>query len=150
MASACTYHCLPLQQPHVDSNAAILFRSLEMADELWRGLAVYASECGIELHLDIFGRRSLALAEQIGASAVKLHPTDLANVRLLEAVAASAARRVLLGVGGSHAGEIDQALSILAGSQTTQMSGCTTVVIWASPLANAVLRLPVLLSRRTS
>ena len=74
-----------------------LFTSLEMSDESWRGVAARASELGIELQLDIFGPRSLALAESLGLEAVKLHPTDVANVGLLEAVAHSAVKRVLLG-----------------------------------------------------
>src|SRR5687768_10856822 len=74
-----------------------LFRSLEMADDVWYGLAAYAAELGIALHVDIFGTRSLRLAEQARVSAVKLHGTDIANVGLLNEVAASAVKRVLLG-----------------------------------------------------
>jgi len=91
-----------------------LFRTLEMPDAAWETLAADGAELGVPLHLDIFGARSLALAERLGAAAVKLHPTDLANAGMLAAVAASAAPRVILGVGGAHGGEIDTALGVLA------------------------------------
>lgn len=90
-----------------------LFRSLEMPDLVWSGLAQYAHELGIELHLDIFGVRSLALAEKIGAKALKVHGTDIANVNLLNQIARSAVPKVLLGAGGAFLPEIEQAISLL-------------------------------------
>lgn len=103
-----------------------LFQTLEMPDPVWRALADRARELGIELQVDIFGPRSLALAETLGLGAVKLHPTDVANRGLLEAVAASSARRVLLGAGGTHADELDAALAILAGKPVVVLLGFQT------------------------
>jgi len=100
-----------------------LFRSLEMADQTWEGLATYSGELGIELHLDILGSRSLRLAERVGAAAVKLHATDLANLGLLRDVAASSAGRVLLGAGGAHLGEIETAVTILAAKPVVVLLG---------------------------
>jgi len=100
-----------------------LFRSLEMSDSVWEGLAAYASELGIALHLDVFGRRSLALAERIGAAAIKLHGTDLANTGLLADVATSSAPRVLLGAGGAHAAELLEALEILRAKNVVVLLG---------------------------
>jgi N,N'-diacetyllegionaminate synthase len=91
-----------------------LFRSLEMPDETWQQLAREAANLGIDLQVDIFGRRSIELAVGIGAAAVKLHPTDLANTALLQAVADSSVSRVLLGAGGCLASELTDALRILA------------------------------------
>ena len=91
-----------------------LFKSLEMPDDVWKDLASYAQELKVELHLDIFGLRSLALAEKLNVGAVKLHGTDIANVGLLKAVAASQVNTVLLGAGGAFAAEIEQALTILS------------------------------------
>ena len=90
-----------------------LFRSLEMADEVWAGLATYAAELGIQLYLDIFGSRSLQLAERIGAGALKLHGTDIANIGFLTEVANSSVQKVLLGAGGAYHSEIKQAIEIL-------------------------------------
>jgi len=103
-----------------------LFRTLEMSDETWRGLAAEAARVGIGLQVDIFGQRSLALADTLGLDAVKLHPTDVANVGLLQSVAASATRRVLLGAGGTHAGELDAALTILRDKSVVVLLGFQT------------------------
>ncbi|MDP9202122.1 MAG: N-acetylneuraminate synthase family protein [Gemmatimonadota bacterium] len=100
-----------------------LFQSLEMADDVWADLANYATKLGIELHLDIFGTRSLQVAERIGATAIKLHPTDIANVGLLSDVAHSSLREVQLGAGGAHAGEIKRALDLLTGKQVGLLFG---------------------------
>ena len=67
-----------------------LFRSIEMDDNVWNGLAVYAGQSGIKLYVDIFGARSLQLAEKIGVAVVKLHGTDIANLGFLQQVARSA------------------------------------------------------------
>lgn len=100
-----------------------LFRSLEMGDEVWHGLAIYAGELGIELLVDIFGVRSLALAEKIGVAAIKLHGTDIANLGLLNAVAASSVPRVLLGAGGAYSAELDRAINILSEKEVTVLLG---------------------------
>lgn len=100
-----------------------LFRSLEMADEVWEGLAAYASELGIQLHLDIFGERSLKLAERLGVGAVKLHGTDIANIGLLKVVADCSIQTVLLGAGGANASEIVKAVDTLASKDVVVLLG---------------------------
>ncbi|NHQ59253.1 NeuB family protein [Chlorobium sp. BLA1] len=90
-----------------------LFRSLEMADEVWEGLSNYAAELGIQLHVDIFGLRSLELAARIRVAAVKIHGTDIANIALLTAVAKSSVKKIILGAGGAYSSELQQALDIL-------------------------------------
>lgn len=100
-----------------------LFKSLEMPDEVWEGLASYASELGIQLHLDIFGLRSLKLAEKLEVGAIKLHGTDIANVGLLKALAESNVKRVLLGAGGAHVNEIEKAINILGNQEVVVLLG---------------------------
>lgn len=90
-----------------------LFKSLEMSDEVWQSLAYAAEEQKIELQLDIFGLRSLKLAEKIGVKTIKLHGTDIANIGLLNEVAESTVNKVLLGAGGALLGELQNALGIL-------------------------------------
>ena len=90
-----------------------LFRSLEMGDDVWEGLSTYSAELGIQLHVDIFGQRSLELAAHIQVAAVKIHGTDIANIALLTAVAKSPIKKVLLGAGGAYSSELHQALDIL-------------------------------------
>jgi len=91
-----------------------LFRSLEMKDEVWVQLAAYAAELGIRLYLDIFGSRSLRLAEQIGVPVVKVHGTDIANIGFLAQIAGSSIPRVLLGAGGAYATELERAVDLLS------------------------------------
>jgi len=100
-----------------------LFRTLEMADEVWAGLAASATQWGISLQLDIFGSRSLQLAERIGVGAIKLHPTDIANVGLLEEVARTRVPKVLLGAGGAYSDELTRALDLLRGKQVVVLLG---------------------------
>lgn len=100
-----------------------LFRSLEMDDEVWAGLAAYGHELGIRLYVDVFGTRSLRIAEQIGVSVVKLHGTDIANVGFLELVASSSVPRVLLGAGGAYSGELERAIGILSGKEVVVLLG---------------------------
>lgn len=122
-----------------------LFRSLEMPDEAWRDLASYACELGIELQLDIFGKRSLALAESLGIKAVKLHGTDITNLGLLRAVAATKIERVLLGAGGAYASELDEAISVLSAKRVTILLGFQG---YPTPLdANKVSRIAVVAAR---
>ena len=100
-----------------------LFRTLEMPDEVWAGLAAEAAKLKIELHLDIFGSRSLRLAQEIGAGAIKLHATDIANIGLLEDVARSSVRKVFLGAGGAHLTEVEGALARLPGKEVVVLLG---------------------------
>lgn len=100
-----------------------LFRSLEMPDEVWKGLATLARELDIQLHADIFGARSLQLAERIGVGAVKLHGTDIANMGLLKDVANSPVQKVLLGAGGAYFDEIQRAINTLPNKDVVVLLG---------------------------
>lgn len=99
--------CTPDNKHYVQSG------TLEMPDEEWTALATSARQLNIELHLDVFGPKSLALAEKIGAQAVKIHGTDMGNIGLLKAVAKSGIKQVLLGAGGGFLPEINTAVEML-------------------------------------
>lgn len=100
-----------------------LFSSLEMEDEVWEGLAAYAQELGIRLYVDIFGQRSLQLAEQLGITTVKLHGTDISNIGFLEKIANSAVPKILLGAGGAYNGELERAIDILSNKEVIVLLG---------------------------
>lgn len=100
-----------------------LFKTLEMPDEVWAGLAVYALELGINLQLDIFGIRSLNLATKIGVSTIKLHGTDISNLGLLNQVANSSVNKVLIGAGGAHLSELEQAIETLVAKDLVILLG---------------------------
>ena len=90
-----------------------LFKELEMSETQWKTLNVYASSLGSQLIVDVFGKKSLKTAESIGIDTVKVHGTDVANQGLLEAIATSSIKKVILGVGGAYWGEIENALKVL-------------------------------------
>jgi len=100
-----------------------LFRSLEMSDAVWAELAKYAQELNIALYLDVFGARSIALAEHVGAGALKVHGTDIANVSLLHQIAQTAVPKILLGAGGAFLPEIERAIHLLADKEIVILLG---------------------------
>jgi sialic acid synthase SpsE len=100
-----------------------LSQTLEMPDNVWHTLAARAKEWNVELHLDVFGPRSLALAEAIGAAAIKIHGTDMGNIGLLKAVGKSSISQVLLGAGGGFLPEIVQAIELLASKSVVVLLG---------------------------
>lgn len=97
----------------VDYQHYSLFKELEMSETQWKTLNDYASSLGSQLIVDIFGEKSLRTAENIGVNTVKVHGTDVANQGLLEAIATSSIKKVILGVGGAYWGEIEKALKVL-------------------------------------
>tara|TARA_Y100001934_G_C12383183_1_gene793814 strand:+ start:2962 stop:3975 length:1014 start_codon:yes stop_codon:yes gene_type:complete len=92
-----------------------LFKSLEMKNEHWESLVKTAHDQGRELHFDIFGEKSLQMADKIKADAVKVHGTDMGNIKLLESVSLSKIKNIYLGVGGGYSVEIENAVKILNG-----------------------------------
>ena len=100
-----------------------LFKSLEMSDKVWESLSDFARELKVNLQLDIFGTRSLKLAEHLNVSAVKLHGTDIANIGLLKEVAQSSIEKILLGAGGAYLDELKQAIDILNAKEVVVLLG---------------------------
>jgi sialic acid synthase SpsE len=122
-----------------------LFQKLEMTDEVWDRLCTLAHKLAIGFYLDIFGARSLTLAERIGADGVKLHSTDMANPGLLSAVAASSIPHVLLSGGGCTQTEIGNAISLLQNKSTVLLLGFQG---YPTPVeANNIRRLQFLIAK---
>lgn len=90
-----------------------LFKKLEMQENQWKELSDYASSLGSKLIVDVFGKRSLQTAENIGVDTIKVHGTDITNLDLLEAISASSIKTVVLGIGGAYWDEIRSSLEIL-------------------------------------
>jgi sialic acid synthase SpsE len=66
---------------------------------------------------------SVTLAEELVVGAIKVHPTDMTNVALLEMIGETAVPKVLLGVGGANPDEISLAVELLAAKQITLLLG---------------------------
>ena len=100
-----------------------LFKKLEMTREDWINIASHCKRSGIEFHLDVFGEKSISLADDLQIEAIKVHPTDMKNIALLEMIRDTAVPKVLLGIGGAEAQEISDAVDILATKQITLLLG---------------------------
>lgn len=100
-----------------------LFRSLEMADQTWTNIKRLADEMNVALYLDVFGSRSLKLAQQLGCKGIKIHSTDMANFGLLQEVAASAVQLALLSTAGCSDTEVEEALMLLKKKRVVLLHG---------------------------
>ena len=84
-----------------------LFQQLEMPDSAWRAAADEARKGGIGIAFDVYGDRSLSLALELEAAAVKIHATDFFNDTLVER-ALRLAPHVFLSAGGIDVTELRQ------------------------------------------
>jgi sialic acid synthase SpsE len=89
------------------------FKQLEFGIEQWIELKNYADSLNMKLAMDVFGLKSLNVCIETGIEIIKLHPTDITNVSLLEAVRKSPIKEVIIGVGGAFMSEIEMSLEIL-------------------------------------
>lgn len=102
-----------------------LFQSLEMSDAAWKDVAQETFKYGLQLAFDVFGERSLHLALELGAMAVKLHVSDFFNDPLFDA-AVQSAPRVYFSVGGITSDEVANRLArydVSTRSKLTMMVG---------------------------
>ena len=100
-----------------------LFKELEMEEAQWKLLKDYADSLETELIVDVFGKKSLTTAQNIGINTVKIHGTDVTNLGLLEAISSSPIKKVILGVGGAYWGEIEKAIKILKSKHIILLCG---------------------------
>jgi sialic acid synthase SpsE len=98
-------------------------RELELPPDRWRAVGELAAELQIELLLDVFGRRGLEIAEEVGAVAVKVHGSDMLNADLLAEIGASSVPGVLLSAGGTTFEEVGEAIALLPGKRITVVVG---------------------------
>lgn len=100
-----------------------LFKSLELQHHEYLELVKLSQELEIELCFDVFGYESLRVCEDLNLKTIKIHPTDLNNVALLQALNKTEIEEVILGVGGALIEEIDLALSYLTEKKITLLLG---------------------------
>jgi len=119
-----------------------LFKSLEFEYNEYVELADLSINLDIELCFDIFGLESLEICKNLGLNSVKIHPTDLNNIVLLEALNASNIDTVFLGIGGAVIEEVDRALLYLSNKEVVLMLGYQS---YPTPLEdNAIVKLSLL------
>lgn len=100
-----------------------LFKSLEMKDSDWLELNNLAKKNDINLYADIFGDKSLNLAEKMQLKAIKVHGTDISNIEFLNKIAKSRIPKIFLGIGGALKNEIYKAIEILGNKKINLMLG---------------------------
>ena len=100
-----------------------LFQNLEMDENKWAEIKNLCDHSGIELVFDIFGEKSLSVAQNLGVKTVKIHPTDINNEAFLLDIAKSGVHRIMLGAGGAFLDEIQTALEILSGKEVVLLLG---------------------------
>jgi N-acetylneuraminate synthase/N,N'-diacetyllegionaminate synthase len=114
-----------------------LVADLQLPPERWRAVAERAGEMESELLLDVFGRRGLELAEELGVAAVKVHSSDMLNEALLGEVAASSVPEALVSAGGTSVEEVGRAVELLGGKPVTVVLGFQA---YPTPVAENRLR----------
>lgn len=82
---------------------------LEIPLSEWAAIIRYGKRRGLHVWCNVFDEDALVVAMNEGADALKLHSSDLANPRMLSAVA-SAGKPVSIAVGGSTLDEISDAV----------------------------------------
>ena len=95
-----------------------LFKTLELGFNGWTQVASLAKHLDIDLIFDIFGSSSLQMAESLGSYAVKIHPTDFSNIRLINDVASSSILNIIAGCGGASYSEIITTVNSLVNSKS--------------------------------
>jgi len=88
------------------------FCNQAFSGEDWEGIISPLMSRKISVYCDVLGIDAMCMAADLGVFGVKIHSSDLANIPLLEKVAAWGGR-VLIGTGGSTVREINLALDIL-------------------------------------
>jgi N,N'-diacetyllegionaminate synthase len=121
-----------------------LFRSLEMPEAVWEGLAKKIKSAGLRFYLDVFGLRSLDQALALGADGVKIHASDLFNTELIQA-SLEKSPFMFLALGGLSAEELRERLETFR--ITPQSPVCLLYGFQAEPTpveANNLFRLNTL------
>lgn len=99
------------------------FKNLEMKNIVWRDLREYSKKKKIKFYLEIFGNKSLCLANKLDVDGIKIHPTDLDNYSLLRLISKTNIKKVFLGVGGAYLDEITKAVKILINKKIILLMG---------------------------
>ncbi|MBZ0156312.1 MAG: N-acetylneuraminate synthase family protein [Alphaproteobacteria bacterium] len=98
------------------------FKALEFDDTRWKGLITAARDRGLLFLADLFYEEAVEEMLSLGIDAVKIHSTDIANPRMLQALKGKGLP-VLLSTGGSTPEEIGRALALLSPAEAVLMHG---------------------------
>lgn len=89
------------------------FKKLELSLVKWKEIRKFSKKKKLKFYVDIFGIKSLIFANKIRADGIKIHPTDINNYELLNAVNSYNFNKVFVGIGGAMLNEIDYVIKNL-------------------------------------
>ena len=111
-----------------------IFGKLLLSDNEWMDAVKFAHKNGLFVFADIFGYRSLKLAEKIKIDGYKIHSEDTLNFKFIEK-AIKTNKIVMIGVGGSHRIEIRSLVDFLVNSDLNKKVVLMTgVQVFPTPL----------------
>jgi sialic acid synthase SpsE len=93
----------------------LTFKRNELSLNEWKRVATRAQTTKVPLIFDVFGFQSLKWARDMRCYGIKIHPTDVTNIPLIERVVEFGFKNVYVGVGGCTSQEIQNALLLLYG-----------------------------------
>ena len=108
--------CVP-SYPYYD-----LFKSLEMDESVWRGLVETVQAAGKKIYFDVYGERSLAMAEKLKVDGVKISTTDFYNIPLIKNAFARFPR-VFVSTGGVPVEDLDEMMILAQRQKIVLMHG---------------------------
>ncbi|MBK8574362.1 MAG: N-acetylneuraminate synthase family protein [Elusimicrobia bacterium] len=99
-----------------------LFRSFEFPQSEFSKIVRLVHRARKKAYFDVFGEKSLALADRVGADGFKIYASDIGNDSFIKKVI-SYGKPVLISVGGATLSEIDAMVSLCAGKAFCLMVG---------------------------
>ena len=109
-----------------------LFKSYEFNSTQWQEIIREISK-EIKVWTDVFGKTSYNLVNKLPIDGIKIHSSDIFNVKILELVS-HFKKKIMLGVGGSSLIEIKRALNILTRNEQKQIVLMTGIQLFPTSL----------------
>jgi N,N'-diacetyllegionaminate synthase len=100
-----------------------LFKDLEMSLKEWTHISNFCLKNNVNLYLDVFGLKSLKFCQKINVKGIKIHPTDATNYDLIENIAKSKIKKIILGIGGHNINNLEKTIRILSKKDLCIMIG---------------------------
>jgi N,N'-diacetyllegionaminate synthase len=82
------------------------FESLEMPMDVWRDLVKQVHDANMKIYFDVYGLKSLRIAQELGCDGIKISTTDFYNTVLIEK-SFSSVSKIFLSTGGVPIGDLD-------------------------------------------
>lgn len=98
---------------HIDYET---FKNLEFREKNWKNINKIIRSTHLNFYVDIFGEKSLDIANSLKIDGIKIHASDLGNLNLIKK-AGELVNKIFLGTGGRKRIEIFEAVNVLKKSK---------------------------------